>query len=472
MVTPFLFGGVMARAYPRHRRVKETDRSPIPQDWISETGGYSFGLICVPDSSLWKAMVRGKLHQLAIAWNWDKNTGDLTEAARMGAKIEGSLCFMSCDELFNALGEIRDAISNQKLSINLSGVETRLQGIETSTSALTSALTSGLDEIGYNVEMVRSTLGDIRDNVQNVANRTDELGTDITSLRDDLANQLLNLSANLNSFFSMDGSSGYDYVITVLKSLSETLVNLQVSIEQMRLYEGTKLDFYGQTMTTQSQELRLLTETLAAKVLQVNLSCNGFNSYQGFIDINPDDLNDVDDDERCLNAHAIWEVHKQAVDALAENLSSAQNVVSLGTIPFTLASDMMGLLQGIITTGLTRTPIDAFELAFNLLRDILDGVVNDWPAVALEFQQTKGDFVGLLYCTSNESLPSAIENYYATLNQPLSTILLTIDFGLVSNYILKDILGGDNSTLWEQFHNMKIRLSDGFDDTLCFCGPT
>lgn len=64
---------------------------PIPQDHNLSTDPYVEMTITVPDSPMWRAIVRGQLLALSDSWVWDSDTGDVEAATGAGFAIFDSI---------------------------------------------------------------------------------------------------------------------------------------------------------------------------------------------------------------------------------------------------------------------------------------------------------------------------------------------------------------------------------------------
>ena len=64
---------------------------PIPNDHNLTTDPYTTMTIIVPDSPMWRGVVRGMLLNLADSWHWDAETGDAAGAAQAGFEIFDSV---------------------------------------------------------------------------------------------------------------------------------------------------------------------------------------------------------------------------------------------------------------------------------------------------------------------------------------------------------------------------------------------
>lgn len=87
---------------------------PIPDDWNQETDGYILGLVCFPNSKLWRAIVRGQIQILGYGRLWDEQTGSIKAVQVIGREIYES--FMTCklDDLVTALETLNVTIAAQQ----------------------------------------------------------------------------------------------------------------------------------------------------------------------------------------------------------------------------------------------------------------------------------------------------------------------------------------------------------------------
>lgn len=86
---------------------------PIPDDWL-ETDGYLLFLVCVPDSQLWRSIVRGQIHNLTRGRTWDKDTGSIKAAQAIGWQIYDSLMTCKLDDLVTAVNALNVTIQGQQ----------------------------------------------------------------------------------------------------------------------------------------------------------------------------------------------------------------------------------------------------------------------------------------------------------------------------------------------------------------------
>lgn len=83
---------------------------PIPDDWDDQSNDYALVLLCVPNSVLWKGIVRGAIYDLTRGRSWDETTGTITDVQAIAKQIYRSMCMASCDDILAALNNI---VTNQ-----------------------------------------------------------------------------------------------------------------------------------------------------------------------------------------------------------------------------------------------------------------------------------------------------------------------------------------------------------------------
>jgi hypothetical protein len=101
---------------------------PIPDDW-QEENGYILVLACVPDSTLWRALVRGQIHNLTRGRSWDESTGTIKDAQAIGWTIYDSLMTCKLDDIVLAFGTLNETLLAQQET--LAAISTALADIKT-----------------------------------------------------------------------------------------------------------------------------------------------------------------------------------------------------------------------------------------------------------------------------------------------------------------------------------------------------
>jgi hypothetical protein len=125
---------------------------PIPDDWNEETDGYILGLVCIPNSVYWRAIVRGQIQILSYGRFWDEQTGIIKDVQAIGRQIYESFMICQLDGLITqletlnltiasqqeqleaivtALSDLKTAVENQDLEDDLANVWGVLESITT-----------------------------------------------------------------------------------------------------------------------------------------------------------------------------------------------------------------------------------------------------------------------------------------------------------------------------------------------------
>lgn len=113
---------------------------PIPDDWQESQDGYVLGLICLPNSQMWRSLVRGKIQELARGRIWDEQTGIIKQAQTVGWAIYDS--FMTCK-----LDDLVTAVEN--INITLTGL---------SGNTVSEKIAFELARMNYNLDRIRDNL--------------------------------------------------------------------------------------------------------------------------------------------------------------------------------------------------------------------------------------------------------------------------------------------------------------------------
>lgn len=66
-------------------------RIPIPEDWTEETDGWTQFVVCVPNSTQWRALFRGAVYNLTRGRKWDEDTGIIKDAQAIAWRIYDSM---------------------------------------------------------------------------------------------------------------------------------------------------------------------------------------------------------------------------------------------------------------------------------------------------------------------------------------------------------------------------------------------
>jgi len=124
---------------------------PIPDDWNGQD--WLLAVLCVPDSRLWRAIVRGKIYELSRGRTWDANTGTITAVQAIGREILESLD-MTCGADIARIADAVEAgnttlglIKSSLDGLDLPDVVTAINGIDTPVTDLAGVIAAinGLD---------------------------------------------------------------------------------------------------------------------------------------------------------------------------------------------------------------------------------------------------------------------------------------------------------------------------------------
>lgn len=127
---------------------------PIPDDWQEADDGYILGLVCIPNSQMWRSLVRGKIQELTRGRVWDEQTGIIKQAQAVGWAIYDS--FMTCklDDLVLAVENIGNF--NEKLVFELARMNYHLDRIRDN---LDSHAPDGEENTEYGLATLLAALG-------------------------------------------------------------------------------------------------------------------------------------------------------------------------------------------------------------------------------------------------------------------------------------------------------------------------
>jgi len=96
-------------------------KSPIPDDWNEESDGYALLLLCIPNSQLWRATVRGRIADIAGGRVWDERTGRVTDVQAIGREIFDSMAICKLDDLLVEFKRLNAILAGEVLSLTIDG---------------------------------------------------------------------------------------------------------------------------------------------------------------------------------------------------------------------------------------------------------------------------------------------------------------------------------------------------------------
>lgn len=89
---------------------------PIPNDWVEETDGYTLWMLCSPNSTQWRALVRGQIYELTRGRNWDINTGNIKDTQEIAWEVFNSMA--QCDDLIKTQRMLIAHINGQPVDLD------------------------------------------------------------------------------------------------------------------------------------------------------------------------------------------------------------------------------------------------------------------------------------------------------------------------------------------------------------------
>ena len=90
------------------------NQMPIPTDWIEEVNGFALGMVCYPNSDMWRRNLKGAIYALTRGRNYDFDTGRFKDIEQLANDLQDS--FMSCD-LIEITQGIQDIVKTQRMIV-------------------------------------------------------------------------------------------------------------------------------------------------------------------------------------------------------------------------------------------------------------------------------------------------------------------------------------------------------------------
>jgi hypothetical protein len=97
-------------------------RQPVPQDWNKDDDGYLLAIMCIPNSEMWRAIIRGKVADLTGFNNWDKKTGYVLPVIEIAEEIFDSMAMCKLDDLLTEFKRLNAILAGEELTIIKDGV--------------------------------------------------------------------------------------------------------------------------------------------------------------------------------------------------------------------------------------------------------------------------------------------------------------------------------------------------------------
>ncbi len=90
---------------------------PIPDDWNEDDNGWVSLLMCVPNSKMWRAIIRGAISDLTGGRAWDERTGRITAVQVIAWQIYGSIEMGCVEELVKSNRMLVAALLGQQVDL-------------------------------------------------------------------------------------------------------------------------------------------------------------------------------------------------------------------------------------------------------------------------------------------------------------------------------------------------------------------
>jgi len=96
-------------------------RQPVPTDWDEDRDGYLLAFMCIPNSRMWRAIVRGKISDLSGFNNWDKKTGYVLPVIELAQEIFDSMGMCKLDDLLTEFKRMNAILAGEELTVVTNG---------------------------------------------------------------------------------------------------------------------------------------------------------------------------------------------------------------------------------------------------------------------------------------------------------------------------------------------------------------
>lgn len=430
-------------------------QTPIPIQ--SSSKEYLLCLTCRED---WLGVVQGAILALTRGRYWDGNTGVITDAQQIAAKIYTGVTFVPLQDIVDAINSLQDRAD----------ILASLDSISQQIASLSQAVSNQSDTISLGLEGVETSIDGL-ELVANVQNSYDD--SDLVTILADIFNAInsqtgeLTLSLqNLAQFVSeiplpfIENEDGLGQMLEIFDLIYE-------SMELARAYEGVKVDFYGQTMTTQSGLLEQLARVIEAKQTEFTVFARPYVEDTAETPSLTEVV--VADYEVYLNALTAHVMIERALRVLAEHAPDGLIYPS---------SMKQAVMENIIEASLfyiKRELAEALVLGVNISETITSSALPwSWSAVADEWNSYQELFVCEMGTGNTDYVNDPVNSasVFASqqgASQALQDALLFIGGVDVSTYIWNKYLGGDGSKAWNNFNLIRTQLSDGFDPDNYIC---
>jgi hypothetical protein len=99
-------------------------RLPVPNDWNEEDNGHILVMMCIPNSQMWRAIIRGRIWDLTGWADWDPATGRVTPAQAICREIFNSMSMCKLDDLLVEFKRLNAILAGEKLTLIINGQST------------------------------------------------------------------------------------------------------------------------------------------------------------------------------------------------------------------------------------------------------------------------------------------------------------------------------------------------------------
>jgi hypothetical protein len=97
---------------------------PIPDDWTEAEDGYALVFMCIPFSQQWRAVIRGRIADIAGGRVWDERTGRVKAVQEIGREIFNSMAICKLDDLLVEFKRLNAILAGEKLTLIINGQTT------------------------------------------------------------------------------------------------------------------------------------------------------------------------------------------------------------------------------------------------------------------------------------------------------------------------------------------------------------
>ena len=427
---------------------------PIPNQ--SDQTEYLFVLTCPHD---WLGVVNGAIWNLTRGRYWDERTGNIKQAQQQAIEIWESVSHMP-------LQDIVDAIESLQTSDD---IVNKLEEIRAEIAALTLATTNGSDTNDVNLQQIVDAIngielsGSLTLDVNSLVVALGDIHTAISEQTTQQTADSQNVADYINSVYlaltARNGGEGANY-------LMDTLDALATSVEQARLYEGIKLDFYGQTMTSQNEQLRAIVSAIASKSEEIVVFARPFmEGYDSSSEL-PDQV--ISEYDLKLNAYTVHQLVKKAFLAFDGSLPLGPYISSQQDFIYSIFSEISafhlvnawGEAIAMALAAWEALKGNNYSWTWSQLADEWEGLAPNWICWALQNAPNQTEATGseLYQFGQDQAVSLALQDG-----------LLLVGGSNAIVYVFNEYLGGDGSTLWQNFYALREQLKDGFDPSAYPC---